>query len=230
MPHRFKTEHAAQADHRQHRAAQVGKTFERRGTERHPHHPRHADDFLHFGERHREHFVLHVEDDELPGGIRGVAVTAEGAAVAGGLPRHDADIGHGTCLPLGLDEPARPLRRRPRIAAATRAWSAPSSSWRAEARHPRLALVHDAQSWMPTFVGMTGERVRVQPIDAFIAGRRLTRRPATRRPARRSPRSRQPVPRFPWLAPWRHRSPRTRRAPPPARRRQPAPRRSAPPW
>ena len=70
VAHLIEVEHAAQTDHRQHRPAQVGQTLQRRGAQRHPHHVGHADDFLHLGKRHREHLVLHMEDDELPGVAR----------------------------------------------------------------------------------------------------------------------------------------------------------------
>ncbi len=79
------------------------------------------------------------------------------------------------------------LRRRPTIAAPASTRAEPNSSWRAKARHPRLALVRAAKSWMPTFVGMTGERVRVRPIDSFIIGHRL--RTAERRGGHVPPRA-----------------------------------------
>ncbi len=85
------------------------------------------------------------------------ARVGDGAAMRQGGLRSDHVPEHGGGLERrqGALDPC--IGRRPTMTAAIGARRVPSSSWRAEARHPRLLLMRPSKSWMPTCVGMTGE-------------------------------------------------------------------------
>jgi hypothetical protein len=46
----------------------------------------------------------------------------------------------------------------------------PTPSWRAKVRHPRLCGGVTGKSWMPTFVGMTGEIGPSLQFDSVVSG------------------------------------------------------------